>query len=57
MDPYARYNYWRIRFKNNPRNNNFLYWYFNYYYPYLKNGNGYLINKYGLFMGRPPNYY
>lgn len=57
IDPYKKYNYWRVRFKNNPTSSNYLKWYFNYFYPVLKNKNGYMINKYGMFFGRPPNFY
>ena len=61
-DEYKKYNYWNQRFMRGPNNKktNFLFWYYNYYYPYkVRNIRtiGYMKNKYGMFFGKPPNSY
>tara|TARA_B100001250_G_C19640596_1_gene718091 strand:- start:696 stop:926 length:231 start_codon:yes stop_codon:yes gene_type:complete len=65
-DAYSKYNYWNQRFNKGPpgsENDNiykkfiFYDWYVNYFYPYHGKNNGYLQNKYGLYLGNPPNYH
>ena len=63
FDTYKQYNYWHMRYHfgpNNTQNGQYLFWYYNYYYPYAARGiqtTGYLANPAGMYMGHPPNNY
>ena len=61
-DTYKKYNYWNQRYQVGPNGVpvSYLFWYYNYYYPYAVRGiktTGYLANPAGMYMGHPPNNY
>ena len=56
-DAYTKNNYWRKRFSIGPNGKKVfpsLYWFYNYWYPYIGKNGGYM--RKGLYMGRTSNY-